>query len=72
MLSSTITKYIDNVAKFTGQSWAGVNIQASQITGRALELALPELGNAAQQQVLQQAMQYAKSVGVDLIVNIVQ
>jgi filamentous hemagglutinin len=65
-LSRTVTGYIDSVAGFNGVRWAGVNIQGSQIAGRALDLAIPSAGSAAQQQVLQRMIQYGQSVGVNV------
>ncbi len=63
-LDRTITRYIDSVANFAGRSWAGVNVPGSAITGRALDLAIPSAGSAAQQSVIAQAVQYGASLGV--------
>jgi hypothetical protein len=46
-------------------SWAGVTVRAADITGRALEVAIPlSGGSAAQLAALQSAVQYGQTVGV--------
>ena len=70
-LTSTLTKYVNSVASFNGRQWGNANVPASQITSRALELAVPSLGTAAQQAALQNVAAYAKSVGVDLIITVI-
>ncbi len=71
-LASTVTGYIDKVAGFSGGSLSGTTITSGQITGRALELAVPGAGTAAQRGALNSAMQYAKKVGVQLTIKQVQ
>ncbi len=58
-LQRLLQGYVDKVATFNGRNWAGVNINQSSISGRALEVAIPK-GNltAAQQQVINQVIQY--------------
>ncbi|WFU07515.1 hemagglutinin repeat-containing protein (plasmid) [Rhizobium sp. CB3171] len=71
-LSRTLNGYIDSVAGYNGttaKGWAGTTILPSQITGRGLDLVVPNSGSAAQQQVISQAVQYGISKGVQ--VNIV-
>lgn len=64
-LTRTVRSYIDSVAGFTGRTWGGVTVRGSDITARALELAVPAGGGtAAQQAALQSAVQYGQSVGV--------
>jgi len=63
-LNRTVNGYIDSVANFGGRACAGVNVPGSSITGRALDLAVPGAGSAAQQSVLNQAVQYGASRGV--------
>ncbi len=63
-LSRTVMGYIDSIANFAGRSWAGANVPGSSITGRALDLAVPGAGSAAQQSVLNQAIEYGASRGV--------
>jgi hypothetical protein len=72
-LSNTITGYINSVAGYNGtgpQGWAGVVIDSSQITGRSLDLVIPNAGSAAQQQAINQAVQYGLSKGVQVNVII--
>lgn len=72
-----VNGYVDKVAMYTGQAtpWAGVAIQSSQITARALNLAVPATaaggiaGSAAQVQALQDAVTRAWSLGVQLIIT---
>ena len=76
-LKNTLTGYVNSVANFLTQPdaiqrWDGAVVKGADITGRTLELALPSLGNAGQQQVLQDVAQYAKSVGVNLFVWIIE
>jgi RHS repeat-associated protein len=68
-MARTLSLYINTVSKFVGASWAGVTIPQNAVTARALDLVVPTLGNAAQQNVLGQAVQYGASVGV--AVNII-
>jgi RHS repeat-associated protein len=68
-LMSTLTGYIDKVAGFNGGSVSGVTITSGQVAARALELAVPGAGTAAQQNVIKAASQYADKIGVQLIVK---
>jgi RHS repeat-associated protein len=68
-LTSTVEGYVDKVAAFQGGKQAGTVIQASQITGRELELAVPGAGNTAQQAALKAAAEYAKQQGVNLTIK---
>jgi len=52
--------YIDKVAGFSGASRGGVTINASQIRGRALDLAVPPGVTPAQQQALQGLVTYGQ------------
>jgi hypothetical protein len=63
-LSGTLTRYIDQVANFSGRTWAGAEIRAADITGRALDLAVPNVGSTSQQSVLSQAVRYGGQRGV--------
>ena len=69
-LSRTLNGYIDKVASFQGRSWAGVNIRAQDISGRALDLAVPGRGSAAQQTIINQSVRYGASRGVTVNVII--
>ena len=48
-LTRTLNGYVDKVAGFQGRTWAGVRIRPQDVTGRALDLAIPHSGSAAQQ-----------------------
>jgi hypothetical protein len=69
-LTRTGQGYVDAVAGFQGKNWARVNIEASDITGRALELAVPPGATEAQQQALQGLVKYGtqNSVTVKIVV----
>jgi len=64
-LTSRIAGYIDDVAAFPGAKLGDVIVPGGVIQ-RALDLAIPGHGNAAQQQVLRQMVSYAESVGVHM------
>jgi filamentous hemagglutinin family protein len=70
ILTTKLNGYIDSVANFSGAKWGGINIDASDITGRQLQLAVPG-GTIApfQQSVIDAATQNAASNGVKLIVT---
>lgn len=66
-LSRMLNGYIDSVAGYNGtgpNGWAGVKIDSSQITGRGFDLVIPNAGSTAQQQAINQAVQYGVSKGV--------
>lgn len=63
-LQRTLNGYVDSVANFQGRNWAGVTIRARDITARALDLAVPGAGTAAQQAAINQAVAYGASRGV--------
>ena len=60
-LNRTLKGYVDAVAGFQGRTWAGVRIRPQDITGRALDLAIPHSGSAAQQAIINQVVQYGAS-----------
>ncbi|WP_432288797.1 hypothetical protein SLT36_30270 (plasmid) [Aminobacter sp. BA135] len=63
-LNRTLTSYVDKVAGFQGQTWAGVSIRSQDITARSLDLAIPHGGSAAQQRIIDQSVKYGASRGV--------
>jgi hypothetical protein len=66
-LTRTVVGYIDKVAAFGGRTWGGAAVRGADITGRALELAVPAGGGtAAQQAALQSAVEYGESIGVSV------
>jgi len=68
-LMRTVKGYIDTMAVYQGQltSWGGVRILPYEMTGRAVDLAIPAgAGTEAQLAALQALQQYAATVGVTL------
>ena len=66
-LGSTLKRYVDKVAAFEGKDFSGQSITYGvDFTKRALELAIPGRGTKLQQQIIQHALDYAKTKGVDL------
>lgn len=70
-LTRTVTGYIDKVAKFSGATWNNISITAGQVTGRALELAIPAGATAEQMTALNALVQYGKSVGVEVVIRVI-
>jgi hypothetical protein len=69
-LSSRLNGYVDAAAGFNGASWGGVSIDASQITARQLQLAIPSgSASAAQQAAINAAAARAQGMGVNFIVT---
>ncbi len=70
-LEKTIKKDIDKVANFDGADWNGVDIEASDITGRQLQIVVPNTTlSDAQIKAINNAIQYGKSKGVKVIITI--
>jgi hypothetical protein len=65
-LTRIVKGYIDKVSSFRGATLMDDVVKASQIHGRALDLAVPHSGSAIQQMALQQMREYATSQGVKL------
>lgn len=70
-LTSRVTGYINTLANWQGARWGGVTIQASQITGRELLLAIPPGATEAQMAALLQLQQWATTAGVTLNITVV-
>ncbi len=67
-LAGTLDRYVASVAKFNGASFDGTIIKAGQITGRELQVAVPQGSmSAAQQEVFDAAVQRAAQQNVKLI-----
>lgn len=67
VLKRQLKGYVDTVANYNGtgpNGWAGVTIKPNQITGRGLDLAIPNAGTAAQQAAIRDAITYGASKGV--------
>ena len=73
-LTRTVQGYVDKMAQWQGQRspWGGVTIRSSQITGRAVDLAIPPGATQAQMNALQQIQQHATGVGVQLNIMTIQ
>ena len=65
-MTSKVRGYINKVAKFNGRHWGRRNIQASEIKGRALIVAIPHTGTSAQQAAIAELLKYGRKVGVDV------
>jgi filamentous hemagglutinin len=70
-LTSRVTGYINTLANWQGTYWGGVQIDAAQITGREVLLAIPPGATQAQMAALQQLQQWATTVGVTLNTTVV-
>ncbi len=69
-LDRTLKGYIDSVSTFNGRRWAGQEV--SGVTSRALELAIPNAMSVAQHEALVRALQYGRSVGVDVKIIVIK
>lgn len=64
-LSGKLRQYINSVAGFSGSNWGGLNIRASQITSRALMVAIPDgVASYGQWTIMYQAYLYGLRKGV--------
>ena len=70
-ITSTGRGVIDSVAGFQGRNWAGVNIRPGDITARGLDLAVPAGATQAQQQALQDLVNYGTHCGVNVRIVVV-
>ena len=69
-LMGKLNNYVDSVARFKGNSWAGVVIDASQVKIRELLVVVPGVGSASQQAAIRAVVARAKSMGVQVIVTV--
>lgn len=70
-LQTVLKQYVNKVAGFTEKRFDKRHIMFGRdFTKRALEVAVPSQGTPAQQRVLQQAVDYAKTKGVELNITI--
>jgi hypothetical protein len=69
-LTTKLNGYVDSVAGFNGATLGTVEIKASQITARQLQLAVPSgSASAAQQAAINAATVRAQGLGVNLTVT---
>jgi len=72
LVYSNLKTYIDATTKFTSYTKDGVTVTSAIIKARDVQLAIPASTNAAQWAQIVRAVDYAKSVGVNLIVTVVK
>jgi hypothetical protein len=71
-LANRLLQYVEDVRDFDGVVWSNLDIQASQITGRAVQLIVPKGSmTAAQRAIIDQVREIAKRSNrpVDIIVT---
>ncbi|MGQ9601033.1 MAG: endonuclease toxin domain-containing protein, partial [Anaerolineae bacterium] len=71
VLTNKVMGYVNTLANWQGARWGGVTVQASQIVGRELLLAIPPGATEAQMTTLLQLQQWATTVGVTLNIVVV-
>jgi len=71
-LTQTVQGYINNLGSWQGATWGNYSIQASQIVGRELILAIPPGASQAQLQALYQLQQLALNQGVTVTLTIIK
>ncbi|MEA9711423.1 hemagglutinin repeat-containing protein [Xanthomonas campestris] len=69
---SSLKTNIDQVTKFTSYELKSVNLRASQIVNREVNVAIPKNTNASQWAEINRAMQYAQSQGVKLKITVIE
>ena len=70
-LTSTVKDYVNTLANWQGARWANVTINASDIIGRKLLLAVPPDATQEQLDALEALTKWATTVGVDLETTVV-
>jgi len=71
-LASKINSYVDSLASFNGQTWAGRAIEGSEIVGKELQLAIPSGSiSVAQKAVIEAATTRAANMGIELITTVI-
>jgi filamentous hemagglutinin len=63
-LYGRLSRYIGDLAEFTGYAYTGVRILGNQIRSRTLIIAVPNAGTAPQQQVIRKIIQVGIQRGV--------
>lgn len=72
-LENTIRKDIDKLSEFNGldKPWNGVNIKASDITGKQLQIVVPNTKlTEVQIQGINNAISYGKQKGIKIIITV--
>jgi hypothetical protein len=65
-LAYTIYGYLNELALYTGQEWAGVTIKSGQITSKVLQLAIPQGASPEQISTLYKMIEVAYKMGITL------
>lgn len=68
----TMKSYIDSVVRFKEYSLSGVFLSSSNISSKAIELAIPNATTASQWQQLQKAIKYGSEKGVSVNVTVIK
>jgi filamentous hemagglutinin len=71
-LTRTVQGYVNTLANWKGATWGNVAIQADQIMGRELLLAIPPNASEAQLQALQELQIWALEQGVTLTLTTIK
>ncbi|MCK0203068.1 hypothetical protein MWN41_08585, partial [Ornithobacterium rhinotracheale] len=67
-----LSKYIDDLAGFSGKTWGGQTVKGSDITSRVLEVGIPKGATRSQIQQINRAVNYAAEKGIKLNVRTVR
>ncbi len=71
-LNNTLQGYVTKVANFNGATYGGTTIEASDITGRQLLLAIPPNATEEQLNVIKQVTTWAAEQGVNVVTQVVR
>ena len=72
-LETQIKKDVDKLYNFQGRQWNGINIRAEDITGKQLQLVVPDVElSEVQIGAINNAIDYAENKNIDIIMTIVK
>ncbi|MEG0416676.1 MAG: hypothetical protein RR565_11140 [Erysipelothrix sp.] len=70
-LENTIKKDIDKLAGYKGANWGGTNIKPNQITGKQLQIVIPNQAiTQSQINSINSAIEYGNTNGIKIIITI--
>ena len=70
-LEYQIKKDVDTLDSFSGRTWNGIEISSSDITGKQLQIVVPETEiSEGQIQAINYATEYANEKGIDIIITV--
>jgi hypothetical protein len=70
-LEYQIKKDVDALDAFSGKKWNGIEISSSDITGKQLQIVVPDVEmSEGQIQSINNATRYANEKGIDIIITI--